>query len=213
MLKISDALRDIIQKQPFLLFGFHAGIFNLSKLSTFLLPFLERRTKKDLTKTAVLMNLSRLQKEFQNTSPQVTDFSIKNLIVHHNLCSITFANDETNHTRLNTLYAQIKKQENTYIIINQGINEVTIIIDESNYPIFHTLFGDTVKNSECGLVSLGVQFEQKYYGITGLIHYLVQQLTLQGINIREISSTYTELIFYIRKGDTKLAFDTLSDLL
>jgi len=61
MRKISDHLKEIINSQPYLLFGFNHGLFNLTKLAKFLKHYIEAQTKKEERDTAILMNLSRLK--------------------------------------------------------------------------------------------------------------------------------------------------------
>jgi len=56
---------------------------------------------------------------------------------------------------------------------------------------------------------VSIKFNEKYSEIPGLLYYIIQQITLQNINIIEISSTFTELIIYVEKKDTRLAFDTI----
>ena len=104
MLKISDSLRDIIKKQPMLLFGFKRRLFNLSLLADLLKPLIEIRTKKPVTKSAVLMNLSRLQDNFLKPVPEEESFKIDNLMVNSNLCTITFYNDENIQKKLVEVY-------------------------------------------------------------------------------------------------------------
>ena len=63
MLRISEAVEEIIETHPALRFGFYHGLMNLTKVARFLRPSIEARTKKEVTDAAVLMNLSRLQKK------------------------------------------------------------------------------------------------------------------------------------------------------
>ncbi len=38
---------------------------------------------------------------------------------------------------------------------------------------------------------------------------LLQRVALQNVNLIEISSTYTEIVFYVAEKDTRIVFDTL----
>ena len=57
------------------------------------------------------------------------------------------------------------------------------------------------KGEICGedIAALMIKIPKEYLEISGMFQYFVQRLTLQSVNILEISSTYTELIFYINK--------------
>ncbi len=63
MLKLSEEIDRIISTNDFLSVGFGTHLFNLSHLTEFLKPLLERRLRKPLSKGSVLMGLSRLQKK------------------------------------------------------------------------------------------------------------------------------------------------------
>ncbi len=63
------------------------------------------------------------------------------------------------------------------------------------------------------LATVGVTFDERFYEIPGLMHFLAQRISLQNINIYEHTSTYTELIFYVDERDLALSFETLRVLL
>jgi aspartokinase len=213
MIKISDSIKEIVINQPFLRFGLHHRLVNLSSIARFIKPLVEARTKKEVRQTAILMNLSRLQKTLaQKSIEKKADFSIINLVIHSGLCSITFTRSKEVYNQLNKFYGEVQNQ-NGYITFSQGISEITVITNESFLPTIKNIINAKPKYIKAGLSSIGVQFNADYSEVPGLFYFLTQQLTLQNINISEISSTYTELIFYINQKDMRLAFDTLSRVL
>ena len=42
-----------------------------------------------------------------------------------------------------------------------------------------------------------------------MLYMLLQRVTLQNVNLIEIISTYTEIVFYVDERDTQTVFDTL----
>lgn len=131
-----------------------------------------------------------------------------NISVRSDLCSMTFYRTPQVFTKLQELYGDIYKK-NGFIAINQGTNEITLIADASAVTTIKEVIKNTPKYVRANLVALEMQFDEKYTDIPGLIYHVIQCITLQAINISEISSTYTSLIIFIDQKDTKIAFDTL----
>ena len=74
MIKISDAVREILDGSTFLQFGLHHKLINLSQLARFLHPLVEARTKKEVQRSAIHMALSRIGKEFEELTPEAPSF-------------------------------------------------------------------------------------------------------------------------------------------
>lgn len=205
---MSDAIREIIEKNPLLKFGLSYGLFNLTRLSKFIIPQIEVRTKKNIKHSALTMNLSRLQKQMKKTAPKMENIKLENITVHSNLCTLTYFKSDKIHEKINKLHSRIRK-ENGYITITEGINEITLIIKADSQETAKKLIPEKPKNMQKDITSIGIKFPKEFNENPGLIYLILQQLALQYINIVEIASTYTELFVYISQKDTKLAFDTL----
>ena len=57
-----------------------------------------------------------------------------------------------------------------------------------------------------------VSIPKEYLHLKGVFQYFIQRLTMQNINILEMGSTYTELIFYMDEKDLALAANTFLNL-
>lgn len=209
MNKISSALEEIIAANSSIQFGLHHRLLNLTHLAAFLKPLIEVRTKKDLiSSSALTMALSRLQKERVKALPPINNFKIENITVHSQLVTITYARGQKFLEQLGTLYHSIQKN-NGYISLSQGTNEITIITDKESARLIKKTTKLQPKNSTENLAALSIKYNEKYFTTPGLLYYLMQQISLQGINILEVSSTYTEVIIYVDQKDLKLLFDTI----
>ena len=212
MRKISDSIQNIIKSQSFFIFGLSNKLLNLSQFARFIQPLVKAQTKKEVQSSAILMSLSRLQKQYSKKNFKKENFQISNLTVHYNLCSLTFLKNKEVVKSINQFYIKMR-DKSEYITISQGTREITIIIAQDLFASFKKEISEKPTQTKKNIASIGVQFGPNYVERPGMIYYLVQHITLQNINIQEISSTFTELIFYIDKEDMKLAFDTLSGLL
>jgi len=208
MIKISTAVRDIIDGNSFLKLGLQQNLLNLSAVAGFIQPLVEVRTKKSVQKSAILMNLSRLKSYSDKFVLPKDQFFIRDLSVRSNLYSISYYRRAALIDKVGEIYDESKKFD-SYITMNQGVNEVTFLLGEKLFNKIQKIISDEPKYTIHDLSAITVHFDEKFVDTPGLIYYLIQQLTMQGINICEISSTYTELIMYVKSKDVKLAFDTI----
>jgi aspartokinase len=210
MLKITPALRDLIDKDWMLKFGLHHNLFNLTRLSNFIKPFVQARTKKDISQQALLMALSRYQHTHSKKLPTRVSFSVKNISVQSELVTLTYSADMATSDQIHKLHAKIRRN-NGYFALSEGTDEVTLILKKESLELAKKTIRHKVNNEINGLSAIGIKFDPSYSKQPGLLYYLIQFIALQGINIYEISSTFTEVVFYISENDIRLAFDTLID--
>ncbi len=208
MIRISDALYDLVTQNHYLRFGINKHILNLSQVAKLLRPLIEARTKKEVKESAILMHLSRLQRRIDKITPTEESTKLLQLSVRSDLCSMTFENTRNVFEKAQFVYASITSKRG-FIALSQGQNEITMIIDQSSLTIVQQLISSRPKYTKKDLSAIQIQFEEKYSDIPGLIYHVIQCVTLQNINISEISSTYTNLIIFIEQKNTGLAFNTL----
>ncbi len=209
MLKISDALREIVEGEPLLQFGLQHGLLNLSQVAAYIRPHIEVRTKKPLTRSAIVMSLSRLQRRIRKRMPPRQSYYIDQLTIQTHLCTYTFAKAKDVHRGVQKLYEIIQKR-NGYMTLSEGTSEITIIIDRTFQPDVDALLGAKPTFHHGAIASVGIQFDEMFTReVPGFLYIILQQLMLQGINLIELSSTFTGLNLYLDEKDTKLAFETL----
>jgi len=90
-----------------------------------------------------------------------------------------------------------------------GTHEITIILPSDNSVALKESIQEKPSFEMSGLTALCIEFSPQYVESPYLLYYLIQQITLQNINVWEMTSTYTEVIFYIEEKDVKLAFSTI----
>jgi hypothetical protein len=210
MLKLSSILPDLVTADPFLQYGLQYGIFNLSKLAAHLKPFVEVRAKKSMSTSAILMALSRHQRSLTKVAAQPQRFVIQSIAVHTGLGTFSFPKTEETLKKIHQLHTQVLRK-NGYITISEGTGEVTCIVDRAYAPLIKTLVGKP-KFQNTAVSALAIHFPAAYAEVPGFLCVLLQQVMLQGINLVEIASTFTEFVLYIDESNTKLAFDTIYSL-
>ena len=207
MIKISDVIHQIILENPALNFGFHHRLLNLSQVARFIKPIVETRTHKEVTESAVLMNLSRLQAKMTNYDPsQLAEVVLDKVTVHSGLCTMTVTKSARIHRRVNDLFARVRDDDG-FITITEGLSEITIILDNEHFELARKTLGEEPRFCNRNLASVGVKFSEKMMERPGLIYQLMQQVVLLNINVIEVVSTATEFNIYMHENDVERAFE------
>ncbi len=209
MLKISAEVAEVVRNNTFLEYGLHHKLLNLSQVASFIRPLVEARVKKEVSNSAVLMSLSRLQQLFQKQQPQNEGFYVDHITIRGNLCSFAYERTKKVHRTIDRVYNQIQQRGGS-MVVNEGMSTINIIVDADSVPVVAEGIPEKPKNVKTNLASLGVQFDEKFEYLPGCLDGLMQQMSLQHIDVCEISSTYTEFVFYLNEKDIPLAFDTIS---
>ncbi len=208
MLSLSAILPQIVLGDPLLQYGLQYRLFNLTQLARHIRPHVEVRSKKKVSDSAILMALSRYQKRLRKIAPTAKQFKISKLTVHTGLVVFSFEKSRQVLETANALH-KLVLDKGGYLTISEGISEVTVIVDRAFEPAIRKHLGRRIIYENTKISALAVHFSPKYLPVPGLLCVLLQQIMLQGINLQEVASTYTEFVLYIDEANTQLAFDTL----
>jgi len=208
MRKISDAIQSIVEGHPFLRFGLSRRLFNLTQLARLLAPHIAAQTRKDIRESAVVMALSRFAKDFEHDSSPPESYRVSSIHIQDELVILTYPQSQELARRLLKLTQYFFNHEQ-YITITQGLTEVTIIVDESSLDKALQLLSGKPLREKKKISSISIRFSSKLIQQPGFLHFVLEQLSLQGINVVEVASTATEFIIYLDNKDIRLAFDTL----
>jgi aspartokinase len=209
LIKISDVIYAIIVENPSLNFAFHHRLLNLSQLARFILPAVATRTRKDVTESAVLMNLSRLQKKHASFAvDENKDLVLDKVTVQSGLCTLTVSNTTVIHHRLNELIPKIRR-DGGYVTMTEGVGEITAIMEDEYFDLGVEALGERPRNVHRRIASVGVKFSERILHRPGIIYQVLQQVVLQNINVIEVASTATELNIYLTEDDVEHAFESI----
>lgn len=207
MKRIKEAAIEIIENNIVLHFGFYHRLLNLSQVARFIRPLVAARTNKEVSDSAVLMSLSRMQNSLEPPLP--TEQLVLNKInIHTGLCSLTVLKKPKSHAELNTIFSRVQRRGG-FITITEGINEITVILEEIDFEFATEILSESPHYVYRDIASVGVKFSDETIVNPGVIYQLIQQVALQKINIIEVASTATEFNVYLRRHDVRLAFDSI----
>lgn len=209
---LSTALVEILDSSAELQFGFYNGLFNLTQLARFLKPMVEARTFKEVQEGSLVMALSRLARAraAKQRAVKSADFKVEHVSVRAGLSVLTLHRSAESHRATQSIYAKLRKRD-SYFTLTEGTSEITLIFERSQLEtVLESLpKGEKPKLRRDNLAALGVRFHPRYIEVPGLLQRILQQITVQGINVAELASTATELVIYVAEHDVRHGLDTL----
>ena len=207
MISISDALSDLVRGNPFLEFGFRHNLFNLTKLARFLRPQIEARTRKEVQETALTMALSRARRADALPDAVHRRQTLESITVHSGLAVRTYHRSAALHTRLAEIYKRVHAR-NEFCNLSLGNRQMTIILDARLLDWLDEAVPQASLYQHRDVAAVTARFPEHHIAVPGILYALMQRVTLQNINLIEISSTFTEITFYVAQSDARLLFDT-----
>lgn len=182
MWKISDELDKIILHYDFLKAGFQHRLFNLSSLANTLKPLLERRLKKELTQSSLLMSLSRYQREkFPHPTKNPLDLRAKapgEFKVIPNLFISTFIKNNLTQRDLAIWLKHIQDHKGRLFLTEED-TLLTIVTNVSFLEEMSNQIKTKPKSIHTNLTGILIDSPQSFKARTELLHSLLWNLALQ----------------------------------
>ncbi|TSC87806.1 MAG: hypothetical protein G01um101416_331 [Microgenomates group bacterium Gr01-1014_16] len=208
MIKISEAVLDLIQGDEVALEALRAGVLNLSAYARKIKTQIEKRLYKSVRSGSIVTALSRIATGIRDVQPLRPAVKINDLSIKARLFEVTY--EKTQEIMDKVSLIEPKPGGNDFFTITQGLGEVTVIAPESNKEIILKHFGVKPKGQYDNLVAITVRFsELEYIEVPNMIYALVAALASKRINLIEIVSTFTEISFIVRQKDVDVAVDVL----
>lgn len=211
MLKISDAVKEILESSDTELEAMRSGVLNLSAYAAEIQNTVEKKTFKKVQKTTIVVALSRLQPKVGKLAPLKPAVHLNQLSVKSSLADITFEKNEHTFKQSRSLSAFLSKSEPQFLTITQGINEITVIVSEDQAELVLRHFHIKPKALYRELVGLTVTFSEKYLSEPNVIYAILASLAGKRVNIIEIVSTLTELSVIIHQTQLEASIHILNE--
>ena len=211
MIKVSEIVVEMLQKDEMALEALRAGVLNLSSYARKIQPQIEKRLYKPVKLGSIVTALSRIKLEDKGIVPLRPDVRIEDMSIKSPLCEITYEKTDEVLAKLPKLKTK-RDANNKFFTITQGVGEVTIIMPENLENVVNEHFGIMPKGQYQDLVAITVRFvEEEYIEVPNMIYALVAALASKRINLIEIVSTFTEISFIVRQKDMSETVDILKE--
>lgn len=208
MLKISDAVRAVVEADPGLRTALAQRLLNLSQVARHIHTAVEARTQKSVQHAAIAMALSRLQGELPDLDQGPPLRLARRITVQRELAILTYPNTARVQEGLLAVQTEVRRTGG-YLTISEGIREVTLIVEADDVAAARERVPDRPTRVRTGVASLAVGLTEENLRTPAVLYRILQPLALQGINLAEVTSTTREFHLYLSEGDVMLALDSL----
>lgn len=195
MIRIQDAVREIVYSEEEALHSLAKGYMNLSAYAKQIQKEVEAKTKKDVKASGIVVALSRVQKTIGKTHPLVQDININNITTKSPLSEIVFEKTPVILSKLSSLYEKVKTTNDDFLTMTLSTSEITVICSDKIKDSIIKHFKDTPRMIETGLASLGISIDPKYYPMPNITFSLIRRIAKKRIPLAETITTHTEIIF------------------
>ena len=208
MIKISDAVQDIVTASPVLTAGIHEGILNLSRTARWIQPLVESRVQKPATPSAIVMALSRLQRDALPVENPLNTFRADRINLQTGLTAVTYPRQADVQEGTVAVYSVVRGK-GEYITVTDGMREILVIVEESRLPYVRDTIPTAPIQVRRDLASISVSLKPHDLHTPGILYRILQPLAMQNLSLVEITSTTTEFHIYVERSDAMLAMDSM----
>ena len=208
MLKISDAVKAIVEADPALRTAMSQRILNLSQVARRIHPAVEARTQKGVQVSAVAMALSRLQSQLPDVDAAPPLRLSRRITVQRDLAVLTYPNTPRVQEGLLSVQEGVRRSGG-YLTISEGMREITLIVEGEHLSLARDRLPDRPTRVRKGVASLVVGLTEENLATPAVLYRILQPLAIQGINLAEVTSTTREFHLYLAEEKVMLALESL----
>jgi hypothetical protein len=201
MIKIQPIVRDILLGELEALFALTNGYMNMSSYAYRIKGEVEARAKKQVTITSLVVSLSRLRKEFKKERPLIQEVHIKNITTKLPLSEMVYENTVRFLEKFETLHKKISVTREDFFIATIGTHEVDIIASSNLATRIMKHFEMKPKITNHNLAAIGISLNTEVFNTPNVFFSLLLITARARVNIEELISTSTELIFVVAEKD------------
>ncbi len=212
MIKIQPIVRDIVMKELEAYFALTHGYMNMSSYAHHIRPKVQELTKKQVTIASLVVSLSRLRKEFKKASPLIQKVPITNISTKLPLTEIAYENSNNFIKELESLHKNITVSQEDFFTMTRGTHEIDIICSASLEKKVLKHFKMKPKWINHNFAAIGISYGSEVFGMPNIFFSLLSVTARARINIEELVSTPTELVFIVAEKDFARTVALFSEL-
>jgi len=201
MIKIQPIVRDIMLGDIEAYYSLTNGYMNMSGYAYQIRPKVELLAKKKTTIASLVVSLSRLRKEFKKEKPLIHSVAIKNITTKLPLSEIAYEKSNDFMIKLESFHENISVSEEDFFTITMGATEVDVICSSNIESKVLKHFKIKPKITNRNLAAIGISFDPEVFSIPNTFFSLLSVTARARVNIEELVSTPTELIFIVDEKD------------
>jgi aspartokinase len=209
MLTVTDSVRRILFSQDTPLEAMRSGILNFTAYAVQIKSEVEKETWKQVKLGTIVVALTRIAQELGEIATLRPNVRIDDLKIKYPLIDISYEKTDAVVNKLLGLQEVLSVTSRNVFVMTEGASEVTIIASAELKETIKAHFEVTPKALFEDLVGITVSFDPKYLAIQNTLYSLTSAVASKRINIIELVSTYTEIMFVIEEKDRSECVEAL----
>ncbi len=210
MIKISEVVQELVNRDDFAKVALGRGIINFSQYARELHPHVEAKIMQPVSLQTIVVSLTRIATMFETQQKHQFSATLVSLSVQTDLVQVAFERTVEYVDRIRKTYAQYISSSRNFSAMTEGVHEITIIGERASISTIAKKLQPLVPIFQAtDLAGVTVKFPLDYFEIPNVIYSFLSKLAIQSINLYEIVSTPSELTFIIHKKDTQIAVEQL----
>lgn len=208
MLKVTDAVEEILKEEYIAFAALQQDHLNLSAFARSIQPEVERLTKKSVQLGTIVTAISRMQRPVRESGVIVPKVAIDDISVKSGLVELAFEKTQETQRALQ-VFSRRKIGSAEFFAVTQGQAEISLIAPAKWVASIHTAFKQHPILTLDSLSSLTIRFSSKYITQPNVLFSLLSKFAAQKIVVVELISTFTEVSFIVHDRDIEAAFRVL----
>lgn len=207
MITVKQIIEEIIQNNDFVEDGLYNNYLNLTSFWEYIKPILENKLQKEVSVSSIKMTLSRISKDLQKQK-EIKIIKKSNFFIKKWISILTVSKNQQNLWNIEKIYREnIDFVDNYFSVVNWS-KEINIIYSDTIENIIWEVFTSSI-NKISWLWAIWIYLDDKMLETKWMFYSLTKKLYFNWVNILEITSTYKEIVFFVREKDLKEAIDSL----
>lgn len=213
MMKVSDAVRDVLRSSPFEYMVLQNSQLNLSAFAASIHKKIEDTTKKPVKISTIITALSRIRRSSARDASLLPNVHIDDIAAKAGLMEMSFEKTRESLLALQK-FSRCKIDSSEFFMITQGVAEITLIVPQQWEASIRSCFhGVALKIMVPNLASLTIRFHERYMTEPNMFFAILSKFAMDRMEIVEMVSTFTEINFILHEKDVERAFGILRSFL
>lgn len=214
----SEIVREEIDCLPHIRTALEMDLLNYSAFARFLIPLIQKKYNKKVSRESIIVAATRYQKEMLKTKLSEKlkkGISECNLSMRSGIVDLTLQKAPNIQEVVNEFNKEIDWKRGEIMFIAQGRGEVEVILDRMNYNKIKELISEEMILSTIPNLSI-ISVHQPSTELTfvpGFYSFLLNNLAMNNINVLEVMSTLTELIIVVSQEQGSKTFEILNEII
>lgn len=213
MITISQAVREVIERSPFLAEVLNDGLANVTQVARRIRPEIESCLYEKISEASIAMALHRLSKDLKRPNfgsrflKQMSDITVRSRVIE-----FVFPNTPSLPRMLEDLLKRLRDRNDVFFNFSQGLRESIVVINKEFEKEFLALFKKERPKKLEGLSVITLRLPEESLTVPGVYYPILKALAAEGISFVEVMSVNTELSIVFHDKDVDKAFAILKKI-